>query len=1052
MSALTHTMIRASAGSGKTTQLAWRFIALLAHDVPPERIVALTFSRKAALEMFERVVNVLLEAVESPDRAAWITSRLEPAPPAPPDYLRLLRRLLDVLHRLRVGTLDSFTVGLVRAFPFELGAGPAFATGDDEGAQAKALLDRALLRLLDPARTPPAAAQEFFEKFKLARYGDEQRGLHDHLIAFAAEHLHWLRLHPDSADWGDPARIWPQGLPWLHPAHADTTPIPCPDLTGWHAVLARQVEDLIALAPGFHPRLHGPKVLKLVDRLLPLVGDLRAGRAELLYQRKAHAIGPAGCAALLDALQRVAFRSWSAAVTSTQALHGVLDRVATAREQAAAETGFLTFADVQARLSPRRGDSAWRLDDLRRLQMEFRLDGGIDHWLLDEFQDTSDLQWSILENLVNEAVTDPEGRRSLFLVGDVKQSIYRWRGGNPLLFDAIAERYGDHLVQRRLDRSWRSAPAVLELVNRVFALEHACPVPDEARAHWRAQWRPHEPGRPAEELPPGYAAVIEAVPHDEESALAARERVLAERLRALDIGGRGWTCAVLCRSNETAAGFANALRRLCPGLPVRLEGRAALLDDAAVRLLLAFVRLASHPGDPVARAHLRAGPLRDWLAAHPEANRPAQWRRDLQARGLAGFLRAWQDRLAGVIDLPARTRDRLRELRDAAAAFDEANPPDPDRFLREMEALEVQSPPAVSGVRLMTVHAAKGLEFDVVFLPDLEDKRGGLAGGGAVEWLRREEDPAWLLMPPATVWVEHDPVTQAALQHERAQRGGEALCVQYVAFTRAKTALYALVDPLKPDSAAKSANALLRDQLQLREAPGPVLWETGDPDWYRARSADVPPLPGPAPAPPSPPVLPVAPVLGPTSPSARGEGAVPRPAADLFRGARLSAKARGLGVHALFEAVEWLDDLTLAEALAQAERSEPDPALRAEFATALRHPEVAARLRAPSGPCRLWREQAFDWREDDRLLTGVADRVVVHLHPDGTPRAAEILDFKTDRLRAEEVAERAEHHRPQLDTYRRLLARLLQLPASAIAVWVVFTDLPAVAELPIRNG
>ena len=107
-----------------------------------------------------------------------------------------------------------------------------------------------------------------------------------------------------------------------------------------------------------------------------------------------------------------------------------------------------------------------------RLYIDYRLDSEIDHWLLDEFQDTSVGQWSVLRNLVDEAVQDPTGERTFFCVGDVKQAIFTWREGDPRLFQDILDQYNaaepGTISEGKLVDSWRSGPALIEMVNAVF--------------------------------------------------------------------------------------------------------------------------------------------------------------------------------------------------------------------------------------------------------------------------------------------------------------------------------------------------------------------------------------------------------------------------------------------------------------------------------------------------------------------------------------------------------------------------------------------------------
>lgn len=188
MSVFGNRAISASAGTGKTWALAHRYLALLAADVPPDRICALTFSRKAAGEIFDAIVQRLcLSALDDGQRtltAASIGAQgiAVGAPVSREDYVRMLRRLLDQVHRLRVGTLDSFILGVVRAFPLELGLPPDVQPMDNDGGEAEAVRKALLARLCDPRRgerpggTPQAGA-ELLDAFRLALFGRESKGL-----------------------------------------------------------------------------------------------------------------------------------------------------------------------------------------------------------------------------------------------------------------------------------------------------------------------------------------------------------------------------------------------------------------------------------------------------------------------------------------------------------------------------------------------------------------------------------------------------------------------------------------------------------------------------------------------------------------------------------------------------------------------------------------------------------------------------------------------------------------------------------------------------------
>ena len=227
----------------------------------------------------------------------------------------------------------------------------------------------------------------------------------------------------------------------------------------------------------------------------------------------------------------------------------------------------------------------------RRLAIDFRLDAQFDHWLLDEFQDTSHGQWSVLRNLIDEAVQDPTGRRSFFYVGDVKQAIFAWREGDPRLFREIFNHYNaggaGAIAEAHLTRSWRSSPAVIAMVNRVFGAESVLAelFPADAARRWSQEWRVHESARPE---PGGYAALrrVEGV----EARFGGTLRLLQEA----GVEARGLSAAVLVQKNDTAAALADFLRR---------EGRVPAIAESDLRIgadnpftcaFLALLRAAGH--------------------------------------------------------------------------------------------------------------------------------------------------------------------------------------------------------------------------------------------------------------------------------------------------------------------------------------------------------------------------------------------------------------------------------------------------------------------------
>src|SRR5687767_8097419 len=213
MKPLAHIMILASAGSGKTYALTNRFVELLARGASPDRIVALTFTRKAAGEFFDEILNKLARAAKDRRFAAKLARDIDAPDLAPLDFLRMLRGVTDAMHRLRLGTLDSFFARIARAFPFELGLEGDFEILEEFSARMER--QRVLRRMFTHAGELDAAQKEFIEAFKRATFGAEEKQLAPKLDAFLDAHQERYLEASDAAHWGDPGRIWPQGNPWL---------------------------------------------------------------------------------------------------------------------------------------------------------------------------------------------------------------------------------------------------------------------------------------------------------------------------------------------------------------------------------------------------------------------------------------------------------------------------------------------------------------------------------------------------------------------------------------------------------------------------------------------------------------------------------------------------------------------------------------------------------------------------------------------------------------------------------------------------------------------
>ena len=846
MNAMRHVMILASAGSGKTYALTNRFVALLARGAAPERIVALTFTRKAAGEFFDEILNKLARAARDADFARQLARDIERPDCTPADFLRLLRTVVDVMPRLRLGTLDSFFARIVRAFPLELGLAGEFEILQEHAARLER--ERVLRRLfLHSLGGIGEAQRNFIEDFKRATFGTEEKRLGRRLDAFIDRHQQTYLDAPAAEVWGNPARIWPEGNPRLAPKAERGPAIQA--LREWLVRAApadkqrERWEEFLAALETWEPGAVPSRELAYVlPKALAAWDEIVAGQTVLEFDRRPQELDGPACSGLAAAIRHVVGGELERRLKTTQGIHAVIRAYEEIYHEAVRRGGKLTFPDVQRLLQPvalASGDGAAEDAGSERLLIDFRLDGGIDHWLLDEFQDTSFGQWSVLRNLIDEVVQDAEGRRSFFCVGDVKQAIYSWREGDPRLFREILDHYNaaapgtiheEHLVQ-----SWRSGPPLIEMVNAVFggADTLAQLFPGPAAAAWKNEWRPHVSAVPERT---GQAALLFA---DDVPARWALTLRLLQEIRPL---ARGLSCAVLVQKNATAAELANFLRQE-GGLPAIAESDLHVCTDNPLgAALLALMQAAAHPGDRLAWEHLRMTPLGGLLDAKGLAEPSAFSRRvlgQIHADGFERTLDHWLRRLDPHLGSDAAfSRERGRQLVAAAGLFDETGSRDVSEFVEFMGRHTARDPEGAAVIRVMTVHKSKGLGFDVVFLPDLEgqtllQRRDGLAVQKAAD-----RSVEWILDLPPKLFREHDPVLEQHVQAAEAEACYEKLSLLYVAMTRAKRAMYVITEHV---GTSKSANypKILAETLGSEYQPVRVgsifsagAWARGDSDWH----------------------------------------------------------------------------------------------------------------------------------------------------------------------------------------------------------------------------
>jgi ATP-dependent helicase/nuclease subunit A len=1042
-----HCVIRASAGTGKTYQLAVRFIGLLAAGARGEEILATTFTRKAAGEILERVLFWLAQASADDRERVQLARAIGAAELSAARCRELLTATVRKLHRLRVGTLDSYFIQVASSFGQELGLPPGWRICDEQ-------LDA---RLRDEAIDLVLAQGRLSDLLTLVHSltkGTAARGIAQ-LIRDTAGGLFELYRETTPAAWQQIAV-----RPELPRETLERTLEALAELPLANKRMATARGEDIARVRGaaweeFVSKGLAAKVLsgECAYYSAPLPPELVALYRLLLQQAEAILIG-----------------QLARQTTATQQL---LARFAEQYQAVQHDERALRFSDVTFRL-------ASGAETISPDRLAFRLDGGIRHVLLDEFQDTAPAQWRVLRPLASSVTARPGG--SFFCVGDAKQAIYGWRGGVAELFDALGSELRG-LEESSLSHSYRSSPQVIDVVNQVFQNLTRHPHLDklsEPVAAWQAAFPAHSTART--ELTGHVTLSTAPAAGDDEHQADVVYRTAAQRIGDLVQAAPRCSVGVLVRTNTAVARLIYLLR--AAGIPASEEGGNPLIDSPAVELLLSLLRLADHPGDRVARFHLAASPLAEPLAFddHRDDRSAArlgqQLRRQLLEEGYGGTVAAWASRLAP--SCAQRDLNRLQQVVELAYGYQPQSSLRTDDFIRLVQTKRIADPTSAD-VRVMTIHQAKGLQFDAVFLPELEGRLVGqpeqfVAGRPSptqpVDVVCRLTNEQIRQFLPAPL--------QALFESDLRREVTESLCVLYVALTRAIHALHLIIAPARPNerSLPKTFAGILRATLAAGRPAigGETLFELGDREWRQSLDSASVPSDGTRSVPApwgerriqlAPPPLRRLRGLERTSPSALEGG--DRVAAATALAPRSSA-GFGVGtlIHAWMEQIEWLDaGPPSADALRNVaarlksqigEIADDFERHHARFLEQLAAPAVAAVLSRPfyadlvpgGSELSVQRERPFAIRHGDELLSGSIDRLVI-LHRRGVPIAADVVDFKTDELaRGDSAAlkQKTDFYRPQLDAYRAAAARFLRLPANRVSARLVFLSVGLVQDLP----
>jgi ATP-dependent helicase/nuclease subunit A len=1080
------TWLAANAGSGKTRVLTDRVARLLLSGVEPQQILCLTYTKAAASEMQNRLFKRLGEWAMLDDDALRRALGQLGVPGMPDsDALKQARTLfalaIEAPGGLKIQTIHSFCASILRRFPMEARVSPQFSEIEERAADLlrAEIVDR---MAEDPAEAAlVAGVVEYYTGEDFARLTGGIVGMRDAFDALP-DRAGLLRL------FGQPATLDAQSL---RREVFDG---------GEAALLAELVPALLA---GSSMDVKAGDTLGSLGEVdlsvLPVLENvlLTGSGAKAPFTAKIGSFPTkatrAAAAHLMPALEALMQRLEDArdarlaleAVDRTLALHRFADRFLAHYAREKELRGWLDFDDLILKTRALLSDpnvAAWVL---------YRIDGGIDHILVDEAQDTSPRQWDVIEKLTDEFHSGtgarPDISRTLFVVGDRKQSIYSFQGADPAEFDRKAAVFEERirgaglLFQRRsLDYSFRSAAAILRLVDTAFDPDRR---PDFDKQTQHRAFKEVLPGRvdlwplvekaKDEDETPWTDPVDRLSPRHHTVVLAER---IAERIKDLVTGDhyipQDGPDRTITRRRIRAGDFLILVQRRSPlfseiirackaaGLPIAGADRLKVGAELAVRDIAALLSFLATPDDSLSLATALKSPLFGWtekqlfaLAHHrtedhlwqalrkQEADHPRTLATLNDLRREVDFLRPYDlierilSRHHGRQNLLARlgpeAEDGINAMLAQALAYERGDVPSLTGFLEWMQTDELeikrQIDSASNQIRVMTVHGAKGLEAPIVILPDTGRRDVQIKD----DLVAIEGVPVW-----KTATDDMPRRMQDRMGEMKDAQHAERLRLLYVAMTRAeKWLIVAAAGDLSKEGEDwyRVVNeAMGHENAQAVDEDGTLRFAGGD--WDAAEVSETPPPHAETPV--------LDPVFATPAPP-RKDAAATRSPSDLGGPKALpgeagmdtdAAKAYGTLVHALLETLppvgEDDDPMPLPPV--------PEdllPKAKAE-AQALREDPALAHLFATDALA----EVAITGTLGTERFHGNIDRLVL------SDKEVLAIDFKTNRVVPSTAQDCPEGILRQMAAYAALLAQVY--PDRAVRTAILWTATRSLMPLP----
>jgi superfamily I DNA/RNA helicase len=1078
MKPIKNTCILASAGTGKTFQLSDRIIRLLiTGQVNPSEIAALTFTRAAAAEFIIKVIGKLKEATDNKKSHEDLCDRLHIEPKDYPQkhFLELLKQTLHASNQITMGTLDSFFAKLVNNFPLEVGLNTGSAKTISEIEADERRIEALQFVLGDPKK-----AENVFNNLREYRNDTDVTNPMESLVKMVKEYHGLYMTAKDEDIWGNAERIFGKQKAQrlntkVDPAQAietiiaylatlDKKPSKFDDLISISKSTSITNGDLNEIIPFFEVIFNG------TDGESSSYVFGRDNVTEGISKNKILDAKTADAVRLL--IRRAINILVNARIKQTGALYRSLRDYETEYDQKIRRQGSLGFSDYVTLIT--------QADPFKKEEMEFRLDCSIKHWLLDEFQDTSTLQYEVLKRNIDEIIQSPEDR-SVFIVGDLKQSLYQWRSGNrKLLSDlyALIDKNREIGESYPLNGTRRCSPIVLEMVNKVLGGHETGNIGRFYSVNAAKNWSQNFQEQKAENKKLGESLWIKLEkPEDPEfeeveaqarwiaNHLKSKPGILTEKINGNQRLKPGLTCAVLVSKNTVAAEITEVLRK--QGIEATDEAKATVIKDNPVTFgLICLIQATIHPDNNFAKGTAEISPasaqIIKKLGGFEKASALIAYTfSNLGAEGLINFLVSQLS-----IDLKYKfIFKRLNQLRSLAVQYDVRDSSDRDltSFVDFIENVEMRDTADPQTVQVITIHRSKGLEYDMVYMPCLNDSWHKIAELRRNDLLQKSDadfKPQWLLTSPGENICNLIPELKGPMEDAKAENAYGNLCRLYVGMTRAKHSLVMISHTLSkekedffsgdspenlPALEGEHDFACLLQSTLTNKTPtdlvsdnkddwnAKIMWKSDDnsEDWIQVRlkeekeKADSQSVNKKLTSPKK--FKPIARIEKKRPSETKKDKSFEYDKLWEPIGVKVGGKLLGSAVHSLFEkhttnTKEFLEEINKPS---NAKNGRVQTIALELVNACLTSKEIVELLDNRSADTIVWREQKAVLQHEGKMIDAVFDRV--HIIPG---KEATIIDYKTNRDYSDDKLQK--EHEGQMNIYRESISKLTGIPEDKI--------------------